>query len=279
VSIRPKGSDCFGNRAEIKNMSSFRFMMDAIEYEINRQEGILESGGEVEQETRLFDEQKKITLPMRSKEDAPDYRYFPDPDLLEVEIDKEFVSRIRESMPDLPDQQLNNIMEEFGIPRNDAVILTKDREVSEYFRACAAVCEDSRRLSNWIIKELFKLLKDASISIQECVIRPEDFSELIHLISRGEITETIARTVLEEMFRTGTNPGSIIKEKGLKTISDDSLLGSLVEETMAENPEAVAQIRAGEQKPVDFLVGQVMKKTRGKADPKKARELIQKKMT
>lgn len=276
ISIRPKGSAEFGNRAEIKNMSSFRFIMDALEYEIKRQKDLLESGKTVQQETRLFDEQKKITLPMRSKEDAPDYRYFPDPDLLEVEIDKAFIASIEKTMPELPDQQLNRIMEQYGIPASDALILTKDRAVSEYFTACAAMCEDKKRLSNWIIKELFKLLKDASVPIASCPVRPNDFVRLIELVSRGEITDVIGRTVLSEMFGTAKDPDSVINEKGLRPIEDNDTLIKVVEEVIEENPDAAAQIKAGETKPVDFILGRVMKKTRGKADPRKVRELIDK---
>ncbi len=276
VSIRPAGSHDFGNRAEIKNMSSFRFMMNAIEYEIKRQKEILDSGGLVDQETRLFDEIKKVTMPMRSKEDAPDYRYFPDPDLLEIEIDGKFVNRIESRMPDLPDRQLTRIMEDFGIPRNDAIVLTKDKEVSEYFRSCATICEDRKKLSNWIIKELFKLLNEASCNIRECTIRPDNFARLINIISSGEITEPVGRQVLEEMFTTGAGPDSIIEEKGLKTISDDTLLRKIVDEVISDNPKAVEQILSGETKPIDFLMGRVMKKTKGKADPRRVRDLIQK---
>ena len=276
ISIRPRGSDEFGNRAEIKNMSSFRFIMDALEYEIKRHIDILESGGRVDQETRLFDEARGITLPMRSKEDAPDYRYFPDPDLLEVKIDQEFINEIQKGMPELPDQQMNMIIKEFGIAKNDALILTKDKAVSEYFRLCAGVCEDNRRLANWIIKELFKLLNDTSCTINECLIIPDDFARLINLISSGDITESIGRTVLEDMFKTGSDPDTIIDEKGLKPISDDKTLKAILEEIISKNPGAVDQIKAGETKPIDFLMGQVMKKTKGKADPKKIRKLIQK---
>lgn len=276
VSIRPHGSVGYGNRAEIKNMSSFRFMMDAIEYEIKRQREIIESEGQVDQETRLFDELKKITFPMRSKEDAPDYRYFPDPDLLEIEIDEDLIKKIEAEMPELPDQQLQKIMSDFGISKNDAVILTKDRDISDYFSSCAQLCGDRDRLSKWIIKELFRLLHETSCAIRDCSVRPKDFAQLINLISEGEITESTGRQVLEEMFKSGSAPNHIIKEKGLKTIADDSILSKIVNEIIAEHPEAATQIRAGEMKPIDFLMGKVMKKTRGKADPRKVRDLIQK---
>jgi len=274
ISIRPKESAEFGNRAEIKNMSSFRYIMEALEYEIKRQKDIIESGAKVKQETRLFDEDKKITLPMRSKEDAPDYRYFPDPDLMEATIDQDFITRMEKTMPEMPDQQLNRIIEQYGIPKNDALILTKDKAVSEYFSACAMICEDKRRLGNWIIKELFKLLNDASVPIVSCPVKPKDFVRLLELVSKREITEAIGRKVLTEMFNTGKGPASIIDEKGLKTIDDNDTLIMAIEEAMKENPEAAAQIKAGDDKPIDFILGRVMKKTKGKADPKKIRNLI-----
>jgi len=274
ISVRPKGSFQLGNRAEIKNMSSYKFIMDALEYEMKRQIDILESGGSVDQETRLFDEVKGITLPMRSKEDAPDYRYFPDPDLLEVQIDQELIDKIQKEMPELPDQQMKMIIRDFGIAKNDAIILTRDKAVSEYFRLCASLCEDKRRLANWIIKELFKLLKDDSSTIDRCMIIPDNFARLINLISSGEITESIGRTVLGEMFKTGKDPETIIEEKSLKIISDNKILKAILEEIIAKNPDAVNQIKAGESRPVDFLMGKVMKKTKGKADPKKIKKMI-----
>jgi aspartyl-tRNA(Asn)/glutamyl-tRNA(Gln) amidotransferase subunit B len=274
ISIRKKGDQEFGNRTEIKNMSSFRFIMDALEYEIKRQKDILESGKEVAQETRLFDETKKITLPMRSKEDAPDYRYFPDPDLLEVELDEDFVNRISESMPDLPDQKLELIIKKYDIPKHDAITLTKDKSVSDYFLTCVATCKDSRKLSNWIINDLFRHTNEASIPFADCPVKPEDMSRLINLISGDELTESIGKKVLSEMFETGKGPDQVIEEKDLKPVSDDSFIESLLDEITENNPEAVSQIKAGETKPIDFLMGQVMKKTKGKADPKKVRKKI-----
>jgi len=278
VSIRPKHTSAFGNRTEIKNMSSFKFMMNALEYEIERQKEVIESGGQIDQETRLFDEDSKTTAPMRSKEDAPDYRYFPDPDLLDVDIDDAFIREVQQKLPELPDQQLTRIMSEFGIARNDALILTKEKAVSDFFGACAPLCEDSKKLSQWIIKELFRLLNNTSLHIEACRVSADTFSQLINLITKGDITEGIARTVLEEMFETGEDPESIIENKGLKPIADDETLGSVLDEVIAENAEAVNGIKAGDAKPADFLIGQVMRKTSGKADPKKVRALIFKMM-
>ena len=274
VSIRPKGEPVFGNRSEIKNMSSFRFIMEALEYEIKRQVELYESGETLPQETRLFDEKKRVTLPMRSKEDAPDYRYFPDPDLVEVEIGAEFLREIEAGIPELPRQKLDRIVQEYGIPEKDAVILTRDQEMSEYFLQCARCCEDRRKLSSWIIKDLFRLLRETAGGISDCPVAPEAFSGLINLMARGHITEKIGRIVLEEMFRTGEEPDAVIDRKGLRPIQDAASLERVLAEVMAENPDVAARLGEGEQKPIDFLIGQVMKKTRGKADPKKVRELI-----
>jgi len=279
VSLRPNGSSDFGNRTEVKNMSSFRFIMDAITYEIERQKDILDSGGEVEQETRLFDEEKKITVSMRSKEDAPDYRYFPDPDLVEVEIEKEFLREIERSMPELPDERVNRIIDQYEIPKNEALILTKDRNVIDFLENCIPHCKNAKKLSAWIIKDLFKLLNENSIAIDDCPIPPVDFSSLINLIADAEITDSIGRIVLEEMFTEGGKPETIIESKGLRPIQDKATLEKILEEVLTENPQAVSEIKQGMSKPVDFLVGQIMKKTKGKANPIKARELIEKKLT
>jgi aspartyl-tRNA(Asn)/glutamyl-tRNA(Gln) amidotransferase subunit B len=278
ISLRPRGQATYGHRAEIKNMSSFRFIMDALEYEIQRQSDMLRSGGEVLQETRLFDEQKKVTLPMRSKEDAPDYRYFPDPDLLEIELDQQFIDKIRKKMPELPDQKVHRLIEEYDIPKSDVLVLTKDKNASDFFTACALVCEDRKRLSRWIIRELFALLKKASTAIEKCPVSPGDFSRLIDLVSRGEITDKMGRMILEEMFERGVGPDTVIEEKGLKPIHDLFALEEAVDAVLAENPEVVSKIKEGNKKPVDYLIGQVMKKTLGKAKPKDLGKLIQKKL-
>ena len=278
VSIRPRGSEVFGNRAEIKNMASFRFIADALEYEIKRQSELHESGSQVSQETRLFDETKRITRPMRSKEDAPDYRYFPDPDLIDIEIDQEFLKAVEDNVPELPDQKLDHLIKNFGIPRHDAIVLTREKKVSDFFERCAPYCNDTKRLSHWLTKDLFKLLNDSSTTIEECPIRPKDFSQLINLTEGGDITDSMGRTVLSEMFETGKAPESIIEAKGLKPIEDVNLLEKILAEVMEENSDVVSKIKQGSTKPIDFLIGQVMKKTRGKAQPKKVRELVHKKL-
>ena len=278
ISIRPRGSGILGNRAEIKNMASFRYILDAIEYEIQRQSEILASGEEVSQETRLFDEQKKVTLPMRSKEDAPDYRYFPDPDLVEVELDLEFIEKIRKGMPELPDQRVDRLIEEYEIPRGEVLILTKNREVSDFFGACAPLTGDKKRLSRWIIKELFTRLNAASLSMENCPVSAENFSKLVNLLSKGEITEAMGRMVLEEMFQRRGDPEEIVATKGLKPIQDLRTLEKILDEVVAENPEVISKVRQGETKPVHYLIGQVMRRTRGKADPEALNRLIREKL-
>lgn len=278
ISLRAKESSQFGDRSEIKNMSSFKFVLEALEYEMERQADILKSGRKVIQETRLYDEVKKETVSMRGKEDAPDYRYFPEPDLVELDLDETFVDEIKREMPELPDERANRFMEAYGISRNETAVLTKDREIAEYFEHCVPYCKSNKRLSAWITKDLFRLLNDHSISVDQCRIRPRDFGELVNLVDSAEITENIGRTVLEEMFETGKTPESIIKDRDLKPIQEGSVLGTLIEEAMEENPEAVAKIREGRPDPVNFLIGKVMRKTKGRADPKKVREILQEKL-
>jgi len=277
ISIRPEGGADYGNRSEIKNMASFRYMMDALDYEVKRQRRLLASGKWPVQETRLFDEKKKITLPMRSKEDAPDYRYFPDPDLTEIHIDEAFVARVRDTMPELPDQKLDRIIQ-YGIPRADALILTRDRAVSGFFEECALHCSEHRKIANWIIKDLFRLLNEHALSISACPFLPRDFADLINYVVQDKITDAIARTVLEEMFQTGEAPRTIIGRKGIKLIRDPGELEKICSEVIEEQAEAASRVRDGSTEPVNFLIGQVMKKTRGGANPKKIREILQRRL-
>jgi aspartyl-tRNA(Asn)/glutamyl-tRNA(Gln) amidotransferase subunit B len=276
VSIRPKGTRGFGERSEIKNMASFKFIGDALEYEIKRQASLLESGGKRLQETRLFNEAKRITQAMRSKEDAPDYRYFPDPDLLEMEIDPRWVREMKAGLPELPDQTVNRLMDRYGVSEQDALLLTRDKDVSHFFERCAVTCEDRKRLSRWIIKDLFKVLKDSVRTIGDCPIRPRQFSRLVNRIVSGEITENVGRRVLDDMSRTGDDPDAIIAEKGLQSIRDSAQLARIVQEVISENPEIVSRIGSGEARLINFLIGQVMEKADGKAPAKEVGRLIRK---
>ena len=187
------------------------------------------------QETRLFDERKRVTVPMRTKEDAPDYRYFPEPDLVELDISPEFVLQIKSKIPELPAEKVKRFTEKYGIPRSEVLILTKQREVADYFEECARYTSNYKRLSLWIINELFRLLKGSGISIKECPVKPESLSELINLTSEGSITEQIAKSVLEDMFATGKSPSQIIKEKDIKVIQEEDIHSKIVEEVISEN--------------------------------------------
>ncbi len=278
ISLRKKGQKEFNERVEIKNMSSFKFIMDALQYEIKRQSELLSANKKIVQETRLFDERKRVTVPMRTKEDAPDYRYFPEPDLVELDISPEFVLQIKSKIPELPAEKVKRFTEKYGIPRSEVLILTKQREVADYFEECARYTSNYKRLSLWIINELFRLLKGSGISIKECPVKPESLSELINLTSEGSITEQIAKSVLEDMFATGKSPSQIIKEKDIKVIQEEDILSQIVEEVISENQQIVEKIKGGKMQPVNFLVGQVMKKTRGQADAKLVREMILQKL-
>ncbi len=278
ISLRPRGSREFGNRAEIKNMSSFKAIMDALRFEIQRQSEALRAGKAIDQETRLFDEAKRVTIPMRSKEDAPDYRYFPDPDLVPVELSAGRVEELRQGLPELPDDKVERLVRTHGIGRNEALILARDRAVSDFFETCAAHCEDLERLTRWIIKDLFRLLNQSGVAIQDSPLTPAAFADLLNLLSRGELTEQNGRAVLEEMFRTGEAPESIVKARGLGTIRDPALLARLIQEVLAEHPEVASQIRSGNLKPLSYLIGQVMNRTRGRAEPALVKELLRQRL-
>jgi len=278
VSIRPKGYDGFLERSEIKNMASFRAIMDALNYEIKRQAEVIESGGHLVQETRLYDEEKGITLPMRSKEDAPDYRYFPEPDLVELQITEQFMEHLRREMPELPQLRAQRLVSQYGITETEALLLTRQKEISDFFENSFKFCQDARRLATWISKDLFRLLNDNSLDIRSCPITPENFGKLLAMICNGQLTDTIGRMVLGEMFVTGKAPDVIVEEKDLRPINRDDALGELVDGVINANPDAVKKVQSGQDQPLNFLIGQVMRQTKGKANPHKVRKLLSDKL-
>ncbi|RLB34870.1 MAG: Asp-tRNA(Asn)/Glu-tRNA(Gln) amidotransferase GatCAB subunit B [Deltaproteobacteria bacterium] len=274
VSIRPEGHDGFLERSEIKNMASFRAIMDALNYEIKRQMEVIESGGALVQETRLYDEDKGVTIPMRSKEDAPDYRYFPEPDLVELNITEGFIEKVKAEMPELPQFRAERLIRQYSLTRSEALVLTKQKEVSDFFEQSSRYCQDPKKLAFWITKDLFRVLNENSLDIRACPITPENFGKLVKMVSGGDITEAIARMVLDEMLSSGKPPEAIIEEKDLKPIQQDDTLMDLVSQVISENPGAVNKIKSGQTQPLNFLIGQVMRKTRGKADPHKVKKLL-----
>ena len=279
VSIRPGGQKEFGTRAEIKNINSFRFVEKAIEYEIKRQIRVIEDGGKVIQETRLWDSDKGITVSMRSKEEAHDYRYFPEPDLVPITVEQSVIDEIRSGLPELPEAKMKRFVSDFGLPEYDADFLTSEKAYAEWFeRAINEGCKP-KLASNWMMGELMRLLNEAGKPIEETNIKPAAFAELLKLIEAGTISGKIAKVVFEEMFNTGKGPKEIVAEKGLLQISDESAIEKAVDEILAKYETEAERFRAGEEKLLGFFVGQVMKATKGKANPQVLNELIKKKLS
>ncbi|MDF1578410.1 MAG: Asp-tRNA(Asn)/Glu-tRNA(Gln) amidotransferase subunit GatB [Desulfurivibrionaceae bacterium] len=274
ISLRPKGREEFGTRTELKNMNSFRNVQRAIEYEVRRQRDLLLDGGKVIQQTLLWDPDAGRTSPMRSKEEAHDYRYFPDPDLIPVEISEEWIEKAEKEQPELPDQRKKRFMEELELPAYDAVILTGDRELADYFEAGLGHYRDAKKLSNWIMTELIRELRDREMEITSCPVTPVNLARLLGLIEAGTISGKIAKTVFQEMLASGKDPDIVVKEKNLVQISDEGEILKLVREIVAANPEQVKQFKEGKSKVMGFFVGQLMKETKGKANPKMANQLF-----
>lgn len=274
VSVRPVGSREFGVKTEIKNVNSFRALQKALAYEIERQIAILEEGGEVVQETRTWDEGKGITLPLRSKEEAHDYRYFPEPDLPPLVISQEWVEEIYRSLPELPDARRERYIAEYGLPAYDAGVLTATKEIGDYFEECVKLYPHPKTVSNWVMGELLRLLNATNTEITASPVRPAQLAALLKLIDDGTISGKIAKTVFEEMFNTGKDPETIVKEQGLVQISDEAMLKKVVQEVIAANPKVVADYKQGKEKALGFLVGQVMKATQGKANPALVNRLL-----
>jgi len=274
ISLRPLGQKEFGIRTELKNMNSFRNVQRALEYEVRRQRDILLDGGEVLQETRLWDADKNRTSSMRGKEEAHDYRYFPDPDLIPVVIDDSWIERVRKSMPELPDERKARFQEEFELPAYDAEVLTSSRELADYFEKAHKHYPQAKRLSNWIMTELMHELKGEDADITSCPVTPENLAALLNMTGKGVISGKIAKTVFKEMMETGKDPEILVKEKNLVQMSDEGELLDIVRQILAENPAQVAQYKDGKTKLMGFFVGQLMKKTKGQANPKLANELF-----
>ncbi|MGB9082108.1 MAG: Asp-tRNA(Asn)/Glu-tRNA(Gln) amidotransferase subunit GatB [Desulfuromonadaceae bacterium] len=274
VSVMPVGSDTFGTRAEIKNVNSFKFVKQAIEYEIQRQIDLIEDGGTVVQETRLFDPNSGKTRSMRSKEEAHDYRYFPDPDLVPLVIGDDWVERARRELPELPQQRQLRFMSELGLLPYDADVLTSSRALADYFEAGVAAGGNAKAVGNWIMGEITRALNDSGLSIESCPVTPGQLAELLKLIDNGTISGKIAKTVFDEMWRSGKAPQAIVEEQGLVQVSDSGAIETIIDEIMAANAGQVEEFRGGKEKVFGFFVGQVMKASKGKANPTVVNELL-----
>ena len=277
VSVRKAGTTELGTRCEIKNVNSIKFMQQAIEYEAKRQVEIIEEGGKIDQETRLFDTKKIETRTMRSKEDAHDYRYFPDPDLLPLILDQEFVNKIKDSLPELPDEKKARLMNDFGLSSYDASIVISDQDISEYYEEVAKY-SDYKLAANWMIVELFGVLNKEGKEIKDSPVSAKNLSKLINLIKDNTISGKIAKTVFEEMVKNDQDPDKIVEEKGLKQQSDPKELEKIIETIVKNNQDKVEQYKSGKDKLFGFFVGQAMKETEGKGNPKLINDILKEKL-
>jgi aspartyl-tRNA(Asn)/glutamyl-tRNA(Gln) amidotransferase subunit B len=275
ISLRPKGQAEFGTRTELKNMNSFRNVQKALEYEERRQRDLLLDGEEVVQATLLWDADQGVSLPMRSKEEAHDYRYFPDPDLVPVMVDEAWISEVRAGLPELPLARKNRFISELGLPPDDAEVLTSSRELADYFEQALAVYPGAKKLGNWIMTELLRALKgEEGVDIGACPVTPAALARLLTMVDEGLISGKIAKTVFEEMMLSGADPDTVVREKNLVQVSDEGELVAIVRAIIAAHPAQAEQFRAGKTKVLGFFVGQLMKETKGKANPQMANELF-----
>jgi len=275
LSLRPKGSKELGTKVEIKNVNSFRFVQKAIESEIERQKKILSSGGKIIQETRTFDPSTGLTHPMRTKEEAEDYRYFPDPDLLPLVISKDWIEQIKNSMPELPHQRIERFIKAYALTPYEAKVLTDIKELGDFFEASLKFYDkDPKLTSNWILNDFLGLLRENNLSVDQSPVSPEKLAQLVKLIKEGVLSSKLAKEVLAEMFATGEDPQTIVEKKGLKQISDESAIMEIVQQVFNAYPNEYQRLKSGESKLIGFFVGQVMKATKGKANPQLVNKLI-----
>ncbi|MCS6998662.1 MAG: Asp-tRNA(Asn)/Glu-tRNA(Gln) amidotransferase subunit GatB [Aquificaceae bacterium] len=280
LSIRPKGSKELGTRVEIKNVNSFKFVQKAIESEMERQTKLLLSGEKVVQETRTFDPSTGLTHPMRSKEEAEDYRYFPEPDLLPLILSPNWVEEIRKGMPELPEQRLERFLKEYGLEEYSAKVLTENKELGDFFEeSLNHYGEEPRLTANWLLNDLLGQLAEWGKDIESSPVSTESLAELVRLIKEGVLSSKLAKEVLKEMVATGKRPTQVVEEKGLRQVSDEDAIRGLIEQVLQENHREAERFRAGEEKVFGFLVGQVMKKAKGKANPQLVNSLLKRMLT
>ncbi|HXH08169.1 MAG TPA: Asp-tRNA(Asn)/Glu-tRNA(Gln) amidotransferase subunit GatB [Alphaproteobacteria bacterium] len=279
VSIRPRGSRQLGTKVEIKNMNSFRHVQRALEYEITRQTKALGAGERLVQETRLWDANRGVTRSMRSKEYAHDYRYFPEPDLVPLEITPAWIEEIRRTLPELPDARMQRFTTEYGIPEYDAGVLTSSKALADYYEACVQQYPKPKVVSNWLMVELLRALNRDGIEVEQSPVAPQQLADLFKLVEDGTVSGTMAKTVFEAMYETGKPAAAIVEEKGLRQISDEAALLAAIDDVLANHPQEVADYRAGREKLLGFFMGQVMKETQGKANPQTVNKLLRQKLT
>ncbi|MBN8192385.1 Asp-tRNA(Asn)/Glu-tRNA(Gln) amidotransferase subunit GatB [Bacillus sp. NTK074B] len=274
ISLRPIGQEKFGTKAELKNLNSFNFVKKGLEYEIVRQEKVLLSGGLIQQETLRFDESTGKTILMRVKEGSDDYRYFPEPDLLHLHIDQEWMDRIRAEIPELPDERKKRYVEEMGLPAYDAMVLTLTKEMSDFFEETVGAGADSKLASNWLMGEVSAYLNAQQKELEEVKLTPQGLAGMIKLIEKGTISSKIAKKVFKELVENGGDPEQIVKDKGLVQISDEGALLKIVTETLDANPQSIEDFKNGKDRAIGFLVGQIMKATKGQANPPLVNKLL-----
>ena len=278
LSLRPVGQRDYGVKVELKNINSFRFVKDAIEYEIKRQTKVLSEGGRITQETRLWNLDRGETAVMRSKEEAHDYRYFPDPDLVPLMLDREWVAVFQGSLPELPAARARRFVEHYGLPEYDAGVLTVTKDVAEYFEATVKLFPQPKTVSNWVMGELTRELNNTGTAVADSPVSSEQLAGLLRLVETGTVSLKVARDIFPEMYGTGKAPEQIVQEKGLTQMSDEGTLALIVDDVLANNPAQVAQFKQGKSQVLGFLVGQVMKASGGKANPGKVNELLKTKL-
>ncbi len=278
ISLRPAGQATLGTKVELKNINSFRFVSDALQYEIARQTTVLKEGGKVNQETRLWDVDKEQTAVMRSKEEAHDYRYFPDPDLLPMNLDQEWIEELKSTVPELPGVRQKRFITEYQIPEYDAGVLTSSRPLADYFEACVSLFPNPKTVSNWVMGELLRELNASETSPELSPVSPQRLVNLLQLVENGTISLKVAREIFPELYGSGKDPQELIQEKGLSQISDEGALSKMIQDVIAQNPNQVAQYRSGKDAVLGFFVGQVMKASKGKANPALVNELLKKQL-
>ena len=274
LSVRPVGQKEFGTRTETKNLNSFKAIHNSIEFEIQRQIEVLENGGKIYQETRRFDDVKGVGYAMRSKEDAQDYRYFPEPDLAPIVLSEEYINNIKENLPEMPHIKKERYIKEFDLPEYDAEILTSSKKTASFFEKANAICNNPKAVSNWIMGDFARMLNEKEIEIDESKVTEENLASLIMLIDKGTISSKIAKQIFEEMFETGEDAKTIVEKRGLVQISDEGAIKEICQRVVDANPQSIIDYKAGKDRAIGFLVGQIMKETKGKANPQIVNKLL-----